>query len=321
MEELVAKYLSGEASEDEKVKVEEWRAESEENARAFYEYKVSWSASIAQEAPNHQMLSDIFGANQELEETKIVPLWQQRPFQVAASIIVIVGVLFALLKPNYEDQAWGQILTEKTVFQLPDGSEVTVQKGGSLTMGDFEKTREVTMTGKAYFDVERDESKPFIIQTENSQIRVLGTSFVVDSNEKELITEVMVESGLVAFGQNEKYFGRNTMEIQLGKGEMGILAVGEKGIKKKKISDDNYLSWQNQILTFNRTRLSNVGEVLNDVYGLDVSFESSVLGGCYLTAKYNKKSSEEVVKLIAETFNMTYELDGDQVTFKGEGCQ
>ena len=325
MEELLAKYFSGEASSEETETVKNWRAESDENAKAFLEYKTSWAATFVNDKPNQSILNGIMGDTEVevvLEEpVKIVPLWQQRPFQVAASIVVVIGLLFFLLKPNYEDQPWGQILTEKTVFELPDGSSVTVHKGGSLAMGDFEGVREVQMTGKVYFDVERDEKKPFVIQTESSQIRVLGTSFVVNSNEKDLITEVMVESGIVAFGQNQKYFGKNTMEIQLKKGEMGILAVGEKGIKKKKISDDNYLAWQNEILTFNRARMTRVSEVLNDVYGLSVAFENSSLSGCYLTAKYNKKSSEEVVKLIAETFNMTYEINGDQVTFKGEGCQ
>tara|TARA_Y100001949_G_scaffold175748_1_gene186400 strand:- start:341 stop:1333 length:993 start_codon:yes stop_codon:yes gene_type:complete len=323
MEELLAKYFSGNASSEEKDEVVEWRGASEENAKFFLEFKASWASTYVNDRPNQNVLSQIIGEDITQNETviKVVPIWQQRPIQVAASVVVIIGLLFALLQPNYEDQPWGEVLSEKTVFKLPDGSSVTVHEGGSLTMGNFEDVRSVEMTGKAYFDVARDEEKPFLIQTKSSQVRVLGTSFVVNSNEENLVTEVLVESGLVAFGQNEKYFGKNTMEIQLKQGEMGILAVGEKGIKKKKIADENYLAWQNQVLTFRRTRLNNVVDVLEDVYGINVTFENPKMAGCYLTAKYNKKSADEVVKLIAETFNMTYEIKGNMVVFDGNGCR
>lgn len=322
MEELLAKYFSGEASNEEKEKVDAWRGASEENAKSFLDSKTAWLAATPHEAPNPLMLQSIIGEPVEEERAlAVVPLWQQKSFQLAASVIVILGLAFYLLRPNIDDQPFGEVMAKKTVFDLPDGSEVTVQKGSSITMGDFKTVREVTITGKAYFDVERDEDKPFIIHTKSADVKVLGTSFVVNTNEDRLTTEVMVESGLVALAQNEQYFGKNVMEIQLKKGEMGMIAVGEKGIKKKKISDTNYLAWQNEILTFQRTRMSNVGLVLDDVYDLDVSFENPVLQECYLTAKFNKKSAKEVVDLIAETFNMTYEMNGDQVIFMGEGCQ
>ncbi len=321
MEELLAKYFSSEASQEEKAKVEQWRGESEENAKSFLNYKTVWIETNKKFDVNENILHSIVGDEQQPQSIKVLPLWQQRSFQLAASVIVIMGLVFYLVQSGPADQPYDQVLSQKTNFELPDGSEVTVQKGGSLSLGDFETMREVTITGKAYFDVERDENKEFIIHTSGADVKVLGTSFVVNTNAENLTTEVLVESGLVAFTQNEKYFGKRGMEIQLEKGEMGIIVVGERGIKKRKISDVNYLAWQNEVLTFNKSRMSDVSNVLEDVYGLDVAFENPALQGCYLTAKYNRKPAEEVVDLIAKTFNMTYEIEADVVTFNGEGCQ
>lgn len=319
MEELLVKYFSGEATEVESAQVVEWRGASKENAEEFLSYKKTWTLTSARVEVDQSILNGIIGDS--TDELKIVPIWKQRSFQVAASVIVILCAVFYLLKSDVEDQPFGQVVAVKTTFELPDGSSVTVQKGGSIDLIDFSEVREVAITGKVYFDVERDESKAFLINTEGAIIKVLGTSFVVNANEHQHSTEVMVESGVVSLGQNPKTFGANSMEIRLNKGEMGIIQIGERGIKKKKISDANYLSWQNEIITFKNARLREVSNTLEDVYGLSIDFVNPSLEKCSLTAKFNKKTADEVMNIIAETFQIEVTKTGDKIVFDGEACQ
>ncbi|MEQ8470421.1 MAG: FecR domain-containing protein [Marinoscillum sp.] len=319
MEELLVKYLSGDASNEEKEQVLEWRRSSRENSEAFLSYKKTWAMTERREVPNPDSLASIL--NENVEMPIIIPLWKQRPIQVAAAmIIVLCGVLY-FFQPNNSGQSLGKIVAVKTEFELPDGSKVTVQRGGSIDLINFnDEVREVELKGKAYFDIKRNESKPFLINTKGAIIRVLGTSFVVNSLADQHATEVMVESGVVAFSQNPKVFGGSAMEITLNRGEMGIIQIGERGIKKKNISDANYLAWQNGIITFKNSELGEVSGILEDVYNVRIDFENPILEKCNLTAKFNKKSADEVIQIIAETFSLKVSKNGKLILFDGQSC-
>ena len=196
--------------------------------------------------------------------------------------------------------------------------------GGFILDGERnidEKERIVRIEGKAYFDIRRDTDRPFIIYTNEAKVEVLGTSFQVDASNPE-VTEVIVESGVVAFSQNpDNYLGRTT-SIKLTKGEKGIIKPDAKGIIKQKNRDANYLAWANQKLVFKGTKLSEVGDLIEEVYGYQVNFSNKDIPNCKLTATYDKKSPKEVIKLISNTFGFTYEMTNDKViTFSGKACQ
>ncbi|VXD12053.1 FecR family protein [Marinoscillum sp. 108] len=318
MEEVLSKYFSGEASDEEIKSVHEWRSATENNSKEFLEFKKIWLASQPIEEGNPAMLNSILA--DEESAPKIIPIWNQKIFRIAAAIIVALGLVFALY-PKKADNHYGQVVATVTPFELPDGTIATLQRGASITIGDFKDKREVFLTGKAFFEVERNENKPFIVNTTNVLVEVLGTSFVVDAREERNAVEVMVSSGSVAMAQNPEVFGRRAMKINLEKGEMGIIQVGERGIKKRKITDDNFLSWKTRVITFKSTSLNEVSKTMNEVYGVTFDYENQMLKNCVLTAKFNEKTVDEVVDIIAETFNFTYVKTADKILFTGNSCK
>lgn len=318
MEELIAKYFSGEATAEERQQVAEWRAANEENASAFLTYKQVWLESGPAEA-DQEVLSAILN-DEPTQPPKVIPLWNQKLFRIAAVLVLAMGVIFTILTLTKE-QPYGQVLEVKTTFDLPDGSEVIVQRGGFLAIGDFKDRREVTLTGKAYFEVDRDKNRPFVVKTKGALIEVMGTSFVVRSFEEDPVTEVLVSSGTVAMSQNPEAFSGKSIRIELEGGEMGELEIGKRGIRKRKITDENYLSWKTSVITFRRNSLREVSAVMEDVYGVKYAFENPALTNCKLTASFNKKSADEVAAIIAETFNFTYTREGDVITFSGTSCK
>jgi len=318
MEEVLSKYFSGEASDEEIKSVHEWRSATENNSKEFLEFKKIWLASQPIEEGNPAMLNSILA--DEESAPKIIPIWNQKLFRIAAAIIVALGLVFALY-PKKADNPYGQVVATVTPFELPDGTIATLQRGASITIGDFKDKREVFLTGKAFFEVERNENKPFIVNTTNVLVEVLGTSFVVDAREERNAVEVMVSSGSVAMAQNPEVFGRRAMKINLEKGEMGIIRVGERGIKKRKITDDNFLSWKTKVITFKSTSLNEVSKTMNEVYGVTFDYENQMLKNCVLTAKFNEKTVDEVVDIIAETFNFTYVKTADKILFTGNSCK
>ena len=89
-------------------------------------------------------------------------------------------------------------------MELPDGSTVFLASNTSLEYhSDFKNTRDIKLDGEAFFDVARDEGHPFKIETQYGNVKVLGTSFNV--NTKHNATKVSVNSGLVALeNENER---------------------------------------------------------------------------------------------------------------------
>lgn len=306
MEEKLTKYFSGESSLDEIEEVHSWRSESESNAFAFLEAKKIWLGSEEIPKPDNSILENILKSEEdnEAQNHSLKITW----WKYAAAAIVLFTVGFFLFNNNSDIK--GQ--------KLSDGSEISFHGESYLkSINITEGIREVELVGKAYFDIERDERRPFVIITENARVEVLGTSFVIDSDNSK--TEVSVESGLVSLvkpgGQ-----GRTDLSVKLSEGEMGTVNTSNSGIIKRNNSNANYLAWKTKTLTFQRAKMSEVENVLEDVYGIDVQFENENLKNCNLTAKFKERKAKDAIEIIAKTFNLTFEMRKEKVVLKGKGC-
>lgn len=124
---------------------------------------------------------------------------------VAASVIVAVFVFSSQLKPANKLIAVkepNEITTNngsRTKVQLPDGSVVWLNAGSKIKYDENfgNKTRDVILSGEAFFDVVKNKEKPFIIHTPNIDIKVLGTSFNVKAYPKDATTETSLIRGLI----------------------------------------------------------------------------------------------------------------------------
>lgn len=103
-------------------------------------------------------------------------------FRIAATLLILIGFYFLLFRITQKDQG-RQIYAEKAnrTDTLSDGSVVILKKGSILTVNlDFgDDTRDVNLTGEAYFKVRPDERKPFVVAAGEARIRVMGTEFAV----------------------------------------------------------------------------------------------------------------------------------------------
>ncbi|WP_421765385.1 FecR family protein [Ekhidna sp.] len=307
MEEVLAKYFSGEATNDEITLVESWRSESESNAKTFFYTKNVWLASQPEVAAPSDVLDGILSSPQGKQVPFIMRSWVK--YASAAVLVLAISLLFVLNNDSGESVYTNQSLT--------DGSEILLHGTSSMEVVNFdENIREVRIAGKGYFDIERDEARPFIIHTDNAKIQVLGTSFLVKTTAYG--TEVCVESGVVELSKKAR--GSEVISVKLEKGEMGLISNNNKGIIKRNIGDANYLAWKTKVLTFNGSTMTEVEQVLEDVYGIDVKFENPDFKNCKLTAKFNKKKAKDAIEIIARTFGVDFEFSNGEAVLKGKGC-
>jgi len=302
MEELLAKYFTGEASTDERSFVENWRSQSEANANSFFHSKIIWLES----SNNKENIGPFFKEAIEeppnaIQSWLISSYWPK--YVAAASLVLAIGLLFILNQPSVSTGS----------RTLSDGSEVRLHKNSSVKALSFdENSRKVQVAGKAYFDIERDEHRPFIVYTKNAQIVVLGTSFLVDTDE--IKTEVYVETGTV------ELFNNSNVSIKLERGDLGIASGMNEGIIKKPNENPNYLAWKTKLITFDGASMEEVAAVLEDVYAVKITFDNSTFKSCKLTARIQKKSLNEALEIISRTFEVDYRLKNDVITFLGKGC-
>ena len=210
--------------------------------------------------------------------------------------------------------------TPKTVL-LADGSSVILYQNTKLEIleGFDEDEREVRIDGKAFFEVIRNESKPFLVQAKNIQTKVLGTSFLVTAYDQQDIT-ITVNTGIVAVSQKDAQ-AEDTSEITLERNEAAAYARNTSTLEKLDVSqielDKRYYS---EDFDFESTPLLEVFELIEERYGVHISYDSNALNDCRLNASLAGIPLEDKIRLICQTSNLTYTVKDSNIDIEGTGC-
>ena len=288
--ELLAKYILGEANTKEGQRVEEWLGESEDHQREFRQLKRRI------ELGSKRYKYGVFAPRQAIQKVKFpAKKHYLRILPVAASIIVLIfGVLWFWNKSSLQETVLLSRTGETKVFYLPDSSRVMLSGDSRLAYNaQFGKTnRELSLRGEAFFQVKRDTSKPFIVETSLIQVEVLGTSFQVIA--QKLQAEVAVEKGRVKVTTQDK-----KQESIL---ETGMSVKYGKKDRKLMISTKEDKGEQ-QILKFDNAPLSEVIETLNEYYDSHVTLPADY-ATLRITVVFKEVSLEEAIEIINRTLDI-----------------
>lgn len=192
---------------------------------------------------------------------------------------------------------------------LPDGTEIWLNAASSLKYPatfDARSPRRVTLSGEAYFQVNRDPSRPFIVKTAKQEVKVLGTHFNVNSYLDEPATTTTLLSGSVQVS------GLNLDQKILKPGEQSILAEGNIQVKKADLEEA--VAWKNEEFIFNGDDFRTVMRKIERWYNIEVIYESSAptnlqLGGFSSRAR----NISTVLKMIAKTGEVHFRIEGRKV--------
>ena len=178
---------------------------------------------------------------------------------------------------------------------LPDGTNVTLAPGSSMKFR-MKETREVKMDGKVYFDVARDESRPFEVDADGAFVRVLGPEFMVEESDKETV-RVYVAEGKVLFARNSRTEGvilTEGMGACLGS-DVSVPVVEDTG-------DVNSIAWQRGTFIFDQTPLKEVLDCLSAYY--HVSFAATDLSK-RLSGEFRTEDLDLIIELIESALDVT----------------
>jgi transmembrane sensor len=303
IDELIGKYLAGEASAEEREIVNSWCRENEANLQYFNHLRLIFDrAAVVQETIDVDADLAWTKVKSRLRKTEnVVPLQRQRSswtfLKIAASIAVVFAIgLFAYRTTSKTATPLEVIADVRTVRDtLPDGSEVVLNKKTQLRYSYNKSTKEhvVKLHGEAYFDIKHEKDETFIIDASGVFIRDIGTSFNVKAYPDSTTIEVFVEEGEVIF------FTETDSGLSLKAGGKGVYNKITKQFSVD-MPEANVTSYKTKVFAFNNVPLHEAVRQLNNVYDKKV-FVSESVRDCALTTDFNNIPIDEIVAIIQES--------------------
>ena len=243
---------------------------------------------------------------------------------VAASVAAVfcTGYLFRKQLDNWIDPVKYQetvaLNGEIKLITLSDGTTVCLNAGSRLSYPDKFKqnTREVTLTGEAFFKVTHNSSNPFVIYSGKIKTTVLGTSFNVKAYNEDKAIKVTVVSGKVGVLATKA----NHPAVLLTPNMQLVYTKTSETLATQKIEDASaVISWQQGKLQYHNTPLSDVLADVQRKYNVVIKADKNLLN-CTLYADFNNMPLQKVLKLIEALVNARFKTEGSAYTLKGKGC-
>jgi transmembrane sensor len=197
---------------------------------------------------------------------------------------------------------------EDLTVTLTDGSFARLASGSRLEEWESEGTRRVSLEGRAFFAVARDETRPFVVQAGSGEIQVLGTRFEVgpagDADTEEV--RVVVVEGRVAVSNPAG-------SVEVPAGSVGWMRSGEPPVSEA--SDDVYslLDWADGTLVFHGSPLAQVAQEITRHYGRSLSVSEEELGARRITAWFQGDPFEEIAEALCMVAEAVCRIDGSGV--------
>lgn len=319
IDELIAKVLAGEASHEESVALTTWKQMSSENEHYYQESEKIFNA-VNSLTNKYEVNTDAAwqNLNKRLDQggAKVIPFYRSPVVLRAAAGLAILIVLTVVSKWLLNDEPIEPLVfkskakTEQTT--LPDGSKVFMNKHSEIAYSINDKgERKVSLKGEAFFEVKHDEKKPFVIQVNEVMIKDIGTAFNVKAVPENNTVEVVVESGEVQF-----YTSANA-GLSLVKGEKAIYEKNTgRFTKVLPTPTENTVSYKSKQFEFKATLLKEVVDQLNAVYPIKIVLQDKSLESMRLSVSFNNEAPEDIIEIIADTFDLETEKTDSTVILK-----
>jgi len=256
------------------------------------------------------------------EDTPRVTLLKPFPWywNVAAILLVMLGSVLwlgwdELKQANTEEPAIAQhrIIQEnprgqKHQFALPDGSTVWLNAESRLEYPEpfSPDTREVTLQGEAFFEVVSDQTRPFIIKTDEVTTTVLGTSFNISAYPEDCAISVSVATGKVEVD------GPHVQKIMLLPTEQANYEKEDQSIEKTNFNPEEILGWKDGLIYFKEASFKHIVEELERWYNVEITVDN-IQKYRRFSGEFRKQSLENVLNGISFSLDFDYKMEGKHV--------
>jgi transmembrane sensor len=340
--ELLDRYLSGQASAEERERVEAWLAEDPEHWVQLTALRDAIANAALTESAIEEAKVEIWGRLEREMGGAADPSGggrQRRPARrardfapssrrpwvtagqlVAALLLAVVGgsalgVLLFRWRPLAPEVVMRSATTtpgQRAVFRLPDGTRVVLGVASTLRYPDEfgRASREVSLEGEAYFEVVHDEERPFVVRAGDLIAKDLGTEFTVRAYPEDAGARVVVRAGRVAI----RAAADGGRERVVAPGKLGRLGAGREPTVEP-ADTAVWFAWTEGRLVLDGIPLREALPQLSRWFDLDFSLGDSALGEVPLSATLRTQPTPDVLNNLAASLGMKQRRDGRTVTF------
>ncbi len=313
--ELLAFYLSGEADGAQRRAVEEWAAEAPVNADELRRMRALW---------------DLGGQAVEVPEVNVDTAWARLESRIAdaegtgrvrsigvrrwtrwLSAAAMVALLVLAARWFFQPASTTYFAyAQPEQFVLTDSSRTVLFPGSTLKERSG-KQRAMQLEGRAYFEVRRDEQRPFTVDAGDLRVTVLGTAFEVADYDTAAFATVRVRTGHVRV-----VAGADTMDLLAGD---HVRYDKQHHLLERRPAPPMEV-YGLRVLKFEGAPMARVVEQLETMYQVRITLGNERIANCRLTAEFNDEPIGSILDVIAQTFGLQVTKETNTYNLEGDGC-
>lgn len=241
----------------------------------------------------------------------------------AAAVIIFTalsgGLVYRLAFTEKQRSPVAVVAEAHRFIRLPDGSRVILHAGSTLDYPDTfsdQKTREVHLTGEAFFDIRHDASKSFVVHTEKISTTVLGTAFNVRAYPGQDDITVTVSRGKVRVSDAHKVLGIVTPDQQI------VVHKKSRESSQHVVRSDEATAWTEKDIFFDDALMSDAMDELGERFNVPIVLENENIGNCRFTATFIRgEDLYQILDVICAFNGARYSTDASgEIRISGRGC-
>lgn len=319
--ELLARYLAGSARGAERAAVAAWAADPA-NRRELERLTAAWRSSPASQAWEvDRAWQRVAGQlDTAADRGRALPFRSRAPLLAAAAAVLLMlgaGWLWTVMRTGPLPPAIHLTQAgEQREVTLPDGSRIVLAPRSELRVaaGFGEPIRRVDLRGEAWFEVEHDAARPFLVHAAGTITEDLGTEFLV----RELPGGTGVEVALVSGSASLRHEGEGAADaVTLAPRDLARLSRGDRRAQvTHQAALDTVVSWRSGFLTFDDAPLDVVRAALERWHGLVVVLADPALGARRFSGSLPLGSAADALEVLRIALGVTMDRQGTTVVVR-----
>ena len=310
---LIEKFKRGECSPGEKELLENYLESFQVNPGEWIESEMGNQRMIEEKIYSQIMKHIDKEKKSYFKEIYFSPALLKRAASIILFFILVSGILYVsgVFEQKTGSVVWNEKVTsagEKSIITLSDGSIITLNADTKLKYPEqFNSSiREVYLEGEAYFEVHHNNSKPFIVHSENISTTVLGTKFDVSAYPEKKNISVSLLVGKVKVSREEK---REISEIAVLKPKEQLIYDKKNNVSSFEPFDSlEAVGWKDNIYKFENEPLGEVFSQLESAYGIKFKLTDLSVLEQKITIKFEKDSIQTIVEVIKSLTGLDYKI-------------
>ena len=305
---ILYKFFEGKASPKEQRLIGQWLDESEKHKEVLVRERMVFDAMIVSGG-----ITDRQSVQSRKKRTRGVFMELLRVAAVILVMFLVGGYIY--VRKMEEIRLANNIVTvpvgQRVNLQLPDGTSVWLNASSEIIYPAYfsGSTREIHLNGEAYFEVEHNASKPFIVHTETFDIKVLGTKFNVEAYKgMEGFTTALMEGSVEVTDRKNK-----DKSVRLYPAQKVAFRNGE--LCKSPIDNYDVYRWREGLICFKETRFADLMRQLEKNYGVRILINNEAVKEKVFSGKFRTTDGiDNALRLLQKEGHYTFEWDENKTT-------